>query len=293
MKACSSIYKPEMCLNVWNNIALGEIRNAIKVIDPIIMCTRMHICSSPQIVHSLKKDYIARIEKDSPPRKASNRTSDLSNTFKFLLFTDPHVEYEYEEGRNGTCGEASCCTKNLEMATKKEHKAGKFGYLGKCDLPPITLEDFVKTALEKFKPDAFMWLGDNPSHQIWNQSRKNHMRGISHITKMIMEHPAQEYTKVGKMYPILGNHEGLPCDNFNLEGESHKWILNETANLWKPWFSESSYNDYFMTGSYSQLHPGTKLRIIGLNDLVHDTMNSFLWKNATNPLGTVFCFANI
>ena len=40
-------------------------------------------------------------------------------------------------------------------------------------------------------------------------------------------------------------------------------------------------------GSYSQLHPGTKLRIIGLNTLVYDMMNSYLWKNATNPLGVV------
>jgi len=289
IKICSTAYDVNMCKNIWHTIALTEIRSLIKVLDPIVVCTRAHICITPKIINAPLKSFIQRQAIDAPPSKYyRNIPKNLNNTYKFLVFADPHVEYDYEEGRNGSCSAASCCTKNVGMATKKENRAGKYGFLGKCDLPPIVLMDFVKTAIEKFKPDSFLWLGDNPSHQIWNQSRKNHMFSIRNITDMFMKHPDKSYTNIGKVYPILGNHEGLPCDNFNTEGTSHKWLLTETAELWKNWFTEESYQEFYRSGSFSQIHPNSKLRIIGVNCLIHDTLNSFLWKNATDPFGIVF-----
>lgn len=38
-------------------------------------------------------------------------------------------------------------------------------------------------------------------------------------------------------------------------------------------------------GRYTQLHPGTTLRIIALNTLVLDATNSYIWKNMTDQLG--------
>ncbi len=149
----------------------------------------------------------------------------------------------------------------------------------------------MKTAIEEVKPDAFIWLGDNPSHFIWNQTKDNHLDAIKHISKLFMEHPGDGYKTVGKMYPILGNHEGLPCDVFDLEGDTHKWVIDGTAALWKQWLTPESYESYLKLGSYTQLHPGTRLRIIALNDFVHDIMNSHIWKNQTNPLGLVSCLA--
>ncbi len=286
-KICLSTYSAEMCDLVWHNMVLIELRNILRMLDPNVICYNLNVCTSPKVVYDPRNAYFKRTLKEAPPKTASRKASRLNNTFKFLLFTDAHVEYDYEEGRNGSCKEASCCRKQNEMATKKEDRAGKYGFLGRCDLPPITLEHFAKTAIEQFKPDAFMWLGDNPSHQIWNQDRKNHLRGTQHITDMFMQHPQKEYTTVGKMYPILGNHEGLPCDIFDVQGNAHSWLINDTAEMWKNWLTEEAFEQYKKTGSYSQLHPGTKLRIIGINDLVHDTMNSFLWRNTTNPLGIV------
>ena len=40
-------------------------------------------------------------------------------------------------------------------------------------------------------------------------------------------------------------------------------------------------------GCFSQLHPGTKLRIIGLNNYVLDFTNLYVLGNSTNPLGLV------
>ena len=85
------------------------------------------------------------------------------------------------------------------MAIKKENRAGKYGFLGSCDLPLITMDHFINTAIEKIKPDSFMWLGDSPSHEIWNQNKSHHLDGVKHITDKFLQHPDQEYTSVGKM----------------------------------------------------------------------------------------------
>ena len=147
----------------------------------------------------------------------------------------------------------------------------------------------MKTVLNDIKPDSVMWLGDNPSHTVWNQSSAHHLDGIYHISRVLQ---AGHYDSVGSVYPILGNHEGLPCDIFDFEGKTHDWVINGTAASWKPWFTPEAYQQYRHTGSYSQLHPGTKLRIIGLNDLVHDSVNTYLWKNATDPWGVVITFSH-
>ena len=52
-------------------------------------------------------------------------------------------------------------------------------------------------------------------------------------------------------------------------------------------------NQYKKTGYYTMLHPGTNLRIIGLNPLLVDSGNPYLWKNSTNKWGFVRLFVNI
>ena len=52
--------------------------------------------------------------------------------------------------------------------------------------------------------------------------------------------------------------------------------------------SPLAFKEYSKTGSYSMRHPGTNLRIIGLNPFPVDSMNSYIWKNTTNPLGIVY-----
>lgn len=40
-------------------------------------------------------------------------------------------------------------------------------------------------------------------------------------------------------------------------------------------------------GYYSQLHPGTNLRVIGLNNYANDFSNLYIWGNSTDPFGQV------
>ena len=55
--------------------------------------------------------------------------------------------------------------------------------------------------------------------------------------------------------------------------------------MWKNWLNEKSLETFKSKGVYSQLHPGTKLRIIGLNPFVMLSVNAYLWTSISDPLG--------
>jgi len=145
--------------------------------------------------------------------------------------------------------------------------------------------DFINYTASVLKPDFFVWLGDNTGHNVWQIDKKDHLRPVADVSKKFEE---AGYGKLGQMYPVLGNHEGMPCDEFDLYSKSHQWILDNTTETWKNWLTKDSQTTHKKTGCYSQLHPGTNLRIIGLNPLAADMMNPYLWRNATNPWGIVF-----
>lgn len=82
--------------------------------------------------------------------------------------TDPHVDFDYEIGSQSYCGEPLCCRKSNGPGTN-ETAAGKWGTYHSCDLPTWTFEAALKDMREK-EFDILVWTGDNPPHNIWNQS---------------------------------------------------------------------------------------------------------------------------
>ena len=84
------------------------------------------------------------------------------------------------------------------------------------------------------KPDFYIWLGDNPGHDIWEQDPAHLLDSTRRISWALSN---GSYGSKGAVYPVLGNHEGLPCDTFNLETKTHDWILKETAECWAPWLT--------------------------------------------------------
>ena len=136
------------------------------------------------------------------------------------------------------------------------------------------------------KPDFFIWLGDNTAHDVWQDSESEHLWPTQDITAKFME----KCPALGQMYPVLGNHEGLPCDEFDVYSDKHQWILDNVTEFWRPWLTKESAVQFKKTGCYSQLHPNTNLRLIALFPLAFDTLNPYTWKNSTNPWNIVFFF---
>jgi hypothetical protein len=151
--------------------------------------------------------------------------------------------------------------------------------------------------MESVKPDFFIWLGDNPAHNFWEQEAKSHLRSLKEISETMR----LKYGQLGQLYPVLGNHEGYPCDEFDVRGNQTQWILDQTLDAWRPWLTPECISrlSYFILaqdtfrrlGCYSQLHPGTTLRVIGLFPLEGDVINSYLWKNSTDVWHIVLSLA--
>jgi sphingomyelin phosphodiesterase len=40
----------------------------------------------------------------------------------------------------------------------------------------------------------------------------------------------------------LGNHEGLPADQFDIFGDDSQWILDQLSEIWKPWLTPECKN---------------------------------------------------
>ena len=83
-------------------------------------------------------------------------------------------------------------------------------------------------------PEFFIWLGDNTPHDVWNLNKDEHMWGPRNITNLFAK---SGYNTLGKMYPNIGNHEGMPCDQYDLDSDEHRWILGNITEMWKPWFT--------------------------------------------------------
>ena len=44
------------------------------------------------------------------------------------------------------------------------------------------------------------------------------------------------------MYPLIGNHEGVPCDEFDIYSDHDQWLLNSYTEIWGEWFTEECNN---------------------------------------------------
>jgi predicted MPP superfamily phosphohydrolase len=159
--------------------------------------------------------------------------------------------------------------------------SGRFGSIGQCDLPLVTAESFINT-ISEIKSDFVLFLGDSSDHDVINQNATTHLRALKDFSKLLQKNYK------GPVYAVLGNHEGLPCDTFNVTPASnHSWITKESLKVWEPWFTEDMKKTFEEIGCYSTLHEDTNLRIIALNPFVQLGSNVLLWDNQTDPLGTV------
>ena len=70
---------------------------------------------------------------------------------------------------------------------------------------------------------------------MWSVNKTAHILPIQLISDQLK---VSGYSGIGKVYPILGNHEGLPCDSFDVYNKGHQWILDNVTEIWSDWFTE-------------------------------------------------------
>jgi len=146
-------------------------------------------------------------------------------------------------------------------------------------LPNITVESFANE-VAKLNPDMIFWLGDNPPHNTYEQKQDTQLEYFKFLKNQI-----KKANYKGKVYTILGNHEGYPACQYDILNGNSKWLTKGYADELKEWYPPDAVKMFENYGYFSILHPGTKLRVIGLNTFASDFANVYLIANSTDPLG--------
>eukprot|EP00826_Nyctotherus_ovalis_P050693 TRINITY_DN6247_c0_g2_i11.p1 TRINITY_DN6247_c0_g2~~TRINITY_DN6247_c0_g2_i11.p1 ORF type:complete len:321 (-),score=31.76 TRINITY_DN6247_c0_g2_i11:217-1179(-) len=238
------VYTPDFCEIAMDNLMRPILGLYLgKAFDEIRLCKKFGFCRYPSFILDDAKAYTYRVLKDKPPRKEVEVDPE-GETFTFVAFADVHVDAYYEEGSEASCDIPICCRNKLRTDKDGEpiekgpvQKAGKWGTVAHCDIPYRTLYHFMNFTAEVIKPDFYLWLGDNTPHDVWNIDTRDHIEPEKKITEQFVK--VHKYDGIGKVYPIVGNHEGMPSDQYNINGTEHSWILSNLTAIWgKHWLTE-------------------------------------------------------
>ena len=260
---CSISNDYDYCYNYYTNYGIPFLKNAfIRITNSDNFCHTLGFCAEGQICEDTY-DYAIRLLKDKP-NKQKEKIGPNPNTLKMLHVTDIHYDQFYKENGTVYCDTPLCC--HEPASNYSRIKAGKFGSFVNCDISNNTLKSFVQAAKE-LEPDFIIWTGDNSEHNNWNSTQEE----IYEATTAIRDAIDEAFGKSIPVYPVIGNHEIYPNDLWESGNEE---IFANLGEIYKDYFFETQALDSFKQyGYYTELHPGTNLRIVALNCLYCDTVN--------------------
>lgn len=277
-KLCSRILNSSVCQGTLFEYGKSLIINlAKKNLNSKVVCWRLGFCPNKYYFENFTQ-YAKDLLQDKPefsPPKPSKRS-----TYKLLHITDLHVDLNYKAGFDSFCNEPLCCREENGFPKNPEHAAGYWGTVGGCDIPLRTLEEAFRFISESVKPEVVIWTGDNVAHDIWKQNTS-----FQAIPTKIATRTLQKLLPNVTIYPIFGNHECFPADQFDFFSNTTKWLTDATSDMWKDLIGENAAQSLKSNSYYEVFDAGRNLRIIAMNTQVCDTLNFFLMQNPTDPWG--------
>ena len=251
-----------------------------KWLDTDYVCYNIGMCSSPSFKAENFTEWSQNILADKPnaPLPIYNSTE----TFNVAHISDLHIDFDYVEGTNAYCDEQLCCHEANGPANSTETAAGYWGAYNNCDIPPRTL----RAALEDMKNrefDFIVWTGDNPPHEIWNQSQEIQKSYIGYTADMMNE----VYNNTGiPIYPTLGNHGCFPVNVIDFDND--EWLTSFMAEKWAYFLPEEQQEQIKnWGGAYSILNEKHNIRVISLNTNACNNQNWFFFRNVTDQGGQI------
>ncbi len=64
-----------------------------------------------------------------------------------------------------------------------------------------------------------LWLGDNVANAYYAMNEHEHAKTFTEVTRKIQA----RFNKLGDVYPVMGNHEGLPRDHMKMTEKDAHW----------------------------------------------------------------------
>eukprot|EP01137_Pigoraptor_chileana_P002804 Opistho-2@42147 len=246
---------------------------------PEDVCTRLQFCSSPAQVklasslpveesegHRLVSGKVA----PAPAPTSASPKADSTKVFRVLQLADMHVDAMYKENTNAHCGKFTCC--------RESEGPGTAGYWGdySCDLPIRTIShtlDFISKMDPR--PDFIIWTGDNPPHDLSEESEESQLVASSVVGTLLRDHLSDF-----DIAPSLGNHEGFPANLYYQP--TYKWLTDGLAEVWSDWLPADALATFREAGYYTMLvRPG--LRIVSMNTQYGYQENFYFILNSDVP----------
>lgn len=110
------------------------------------------------------------------------------------------MDLDYAVGSSVDCGNILCC--RADHAAKDESdKAGAYGEIAACDIPPSVM-DKMGEKINELAPDVLLWTGDVPPHDQWNYTMESEKRYQDYLFEFMTNNLNQWST-----YPLEGNHD--------------------------------------------------------------------------------------
>lgn len=129
-----------------DNLVKPMLKNFVeRILYAEVTCSKLGFCKYPILVRDSDEAYKGRVLRNKPPVERP-RVSPNPKIMKFVVFTDVHLDYYYKEGAEAECGYPICCREHNGLGFKPSDrqpvvgsgkKAGKWGAVAKCDLPPV------------------------------------------------------------------------------------------------------------------------------------------------------------
>jgi len=236
-------------------------------VNPNNLCHRLGFCSANN--KSSKKSIKASFDPDQKLTLSSKDTN-----FYVLQLSDIHFDEFYTIGAIAECDEPLCCRPwSQGNANRTAAKWGDY----ECDLTFPMFEAMLNSIANLSpQPNIIVWTGDNTAHDIWNETRDGQLARIKKVSQVVAQ-----YLPNIPVFPIIGNHDTFPVDQFNrkpmdfVHYDDFTWLLNGLVSAWSTWLPGDALETLQTGGYYSALAaPG--LRVIGLNTQWGDNLNFYL-----------------
>ncbi|KAJ3451076.1 sphingomyelin phosphodiesterase [Anaeramoeba flamelloides] len=189
----------------------------------------------------------------------------FSTTLKLLVLGDAHTDPGYYKGADQD-----------HFCRKGKGKAGEYGSIKNCDIPYKTFESALQFG-STLDPDVVLYLGDMMPHQI-DWTRDDFQNWFLNTTKTLKG----TFPKVKKIYFTLGNNDFFSDNNAPPVSD---FMYTNAANFWSPWLSTQSFQRVQNGGFYSELIPGTNIRVISMNSILWFEENQSVNSDYVDPWG--------
>jgi sphingomyelin phosphodiesterase len=188
----------------------------------------------------------------------------------------------YKEGSSMKCSFSLCCRADHGEPTNADDRAGYWGSVTNlCDIPKRTIVQLAQFLQREIKPDMVLWTGDNPPHDVWDQSPIYQTNATEEIAKILHDNINTKQTRI---YPSPGNHDSYPSDIYDYYTNESQWVNDVYANVTSKLFGhESVYDQIRSNGAYSIFDQAAGVRVISLNTQYGDVLNFYLLGDPTDP----------